>query len=168
MSRFSPRATLAAQSSPWPAISPLKMLSRRSPEAPGQDSPGNGRFYRQEMDDFTFKSAVRETSEGSRAGSGRKWTISPLKSSPGSLRGLPGRIWQEMANFTFKNGVWDASRELPARIWQEIANFTSKSGLWEASWELLAKVWQEIANFTSKSGLWKTSWEHFNRKSLFY
>ena len=58
-------------------------------------------------------------------------------SSPEDLRGLPGRIWQEIVNFTSKNGLWEASWELLARIWQEVANFTSKSGLWEASWELL-------------------------------
>ena len=40
-----------------------------------------------------------------------------------------------------------------------MANFTFKNGLWEASWELLAKIWQEMANFTFKSGLWKGSWE---------
>ena len=62
-------------------------------------------------------------------------------------RGLPARIWQEMANFTSKSGFWEASRELPARIWQEIANFTFKSGLWEASRELPAGIWQEIAHF---------------------
>ena len=43
------------------------------------------------------------------------------------------------------------SRELPARIWQEIADFTFKFFFREASWKLLVRIWQDArANFKLK------------------
>ena len=65
------------------------------------------------------------------------------------------RIWQEIAGFTFKIALWEASWNVPCRIWQEIADFTLKIALWEASWELLARIWQEIGDFTLKIALWE-------------
>ena len=69
------------------------------------------------------------------------------------------RIWQEIAKFTFKIALWEASWEVLCRIWKEIVDFNFKIALWLSSWEPLARIWQEIADFTFEIALWQSSWE---------